>query len=675
LRKIVPGAVVTAAGLATAAVAIAQIGSGVPTANQAVGTPANVLADGFTSKLLVKGTDPLENPTGIYQQYGYLADANHTRTEPDQNTYLVADGIGGPTPGYDYGKHFLIQGHENGSNKAYFTRINLDVTDPEHRITLLSTATGNNDETGLSSIDGSTYDPFNGKLLFSGEGGSNGSILQTNLRWSGTDAPTIQSLNGAFGRGGYEGLNVDPQGNVYVVEDTGGSTQSDNGTPTKVKQPNSFVYRFKPLKKGDLTHGKYQALQISVDGVPITFHPAATDPAGAREDTFGAAIKRLHSGESLDAKWITVHDTETDGTASFDANALAKSKGATPLKRPENGKFVPDGTFTHWVITETADTDAGAGNHPGAAERGAWGALLQLDLDGTGSDTGRFRTLVLGDKDHSSFDNVTFLDKNTLLAGEDRGDTLHTQLNTLDSVWSYDIHKPYGEINADAKRLIALGRDPEALGPAPENNETTGVFVSDGSTTQAGLYGTEDPATLPGVRIFFTQQHGLNKTYEVIPPAKDQGPKGPQGDPGPQGPDGDKGATGDKGPDGNAGPQGQAGAQGPVGAQGPKGLGGNITIHVVFDNAPGGTAAVKASTAGAGRLSARLRTVSHGKYVTLASATGQSTKAGTTTLKLRRSTGALRLKGKSVTATLTVTFRPLLGGKAQTYTKKVTYRA
>ena len=36
---------------------------------------------------------------------------------------------GGPAPGYNYGHHFLFQGHENSGDLAYVTRINLDVHD------------------------------------------------------------------------------------------------------------------------------------------------------------------------------------------------------------------------------------------------------------------------------------------------------------------------------------------------------------------------------------------------------------------------------------------------------------------------------------------------------------------------------------------------------------------
>ena len=523
MRRTVVGAAAAAAALAAGGVAIAQITGGVPAPNAAQGTPANLLADGYRWVQVARGSDALENPTGIYRTYGYLADnadpLARTRTEPDQNTFLVADGVGGPTPGYDYGSHFLIQGHENGSGKAYLTRINLDVTDPDHRITLLSPALDRDGNTGLSSIDGSTYDPFTRQLLFSSENGARGGIVATGLRWSGRSAPPLTWLDGAIGTAGYEGVHPDSLGNIYLVEDTGGSTVVDNGTQTKVKQPNSFVYRFKPDKSTDLTRGRLQALQIAVDGTPITFHAAAVDPVAARNDALGEPMRRLHSGETLQAKWITIHDTAVDGTARFDANALAKAKGATPLKRPENGSFVPGTGFKSYVFNETGDTDATAGNYPGAAARGAWGAYLRLDMPSAGADEGTVKTIVLGDEYHAAFDNITFLDSSTFFTTEDRGDTLHNQLNRLDSVWSYDLVKGIADANADAQRLVALGRDPEALNNQHENNEPTGIFVSDGSTTPPGLLGTKDIGSDAATRIFLTQQHGQNATFEIVPPA------------------------------------------------------------------------------------------------------------------------------------------------------------
>jgi hypothetical protein len=549
VRRVFAGAAVGAAVLVAAAVAVAQILSGVPNAQPRSGSPANVVANGFALERVVNGNETLENPAGIFTRYGYLDDSTlqtdkqPTKTEPDQNTYLVTrHSPGGPTPGYDYGHHFLIQGHEVFSsgtqpNRAYFTRINLDVKDPAHRITLLNPLAKDATDSGARSIDGSTYDPFNGQLLFTAEAGPQGGVFGQAFGWSATTAPPVVSYDGSMGKAGYEGVDNDKLGNVMLVEDTGGINVQDPNDTTKtlaVKQPNSFLIRFKPNSSDDLTKGKLQALQVSVNGEPIVFHDATTQgqPA-ARDDALGAAILALHSGQTLQAKWITLHDTATDGTTGFDANALAKSKGATPLKRPENGKFVPGTDFRSYVVDETGDTSKVAGDYPGAAARGAWGALLRVDMPKAGADTATVKALVVGDQTHASFDNVTFLDKKTVLLTEDRGDTLHQQANALDSLWSYDITKPLDQINADAKRLVAQGRDPEATGdvaireptPTPAlthndgDNELTGIHVSDGSTGFDGILGAKNPFNAGGFspwRIFVTGQHGANITYEIV---------------------------------------------------------------------------------------------------------------------------------------------------------------
>src|SRR5262249_13764956 len=154
---------------------------------------------------------------------------------------------------------------------------------------------------------------------------------------------------------------------------------------------------------------------------PITFHDASTAGAqAARDDALGEPIRVLHSGQTLQAKWVTVHDTSTDGTTAFDANAAAKKAGGTPLKRPENGKFVPGTGFKSFVFAETGATDKTAGDYPGAAARGAWGALLRIDMPESGADTATVKAVLVGDQTHASFDNVAFLDKSTVLLTEDR---------------------------------------------------------------------------------------------------------------------------------------------------------------------------------------------------------------------------------------------------------------
>jgi secreted PhoX family phosphatase len=215
----------------------------------------------------------------------------------------------------------------------------------------------------------------------------------------------------------------------------------------------------------------------------------------------------LHSGGSFPTKWVQVHDTATDGTAAFDCNLAARAAGATPFKRPENGAFKPDGTFRTFFFTTTGDTDNRSGSVPGLAARGAWGGIFQLDMDHK-QDKGQIHLFALGDATHNSFDNISFGDSNTMLVGEDRGDTLHDQLNTLDSLWAYPLAQ------TPAKRVVAEGRDASASPVGVEDNEVTGSYVANGDHSIPRQYGT--PGHLgSGVRAFFTQQHGDNVTYEL----------------------------------------------------------------------------------------------------------------------------------------------------------------
>src|SRR5262245_19121322 len=75
-----------------------------------------------------RGSMKLENGTTDIPYYGYDGDgpmlpaagdtpsASHkveaTKSEPDKNTYLVLQNQTGPDAQYDYGTHFVFQGHE-----------------------------------------------------------------------------------------------------------------------------------------------------------------------------------------------------------------------------------------------------------------------------------------------------------------------------------------------------------------------------------------------------------------------------------------------------------------------------------------------------------------------------------------------------------------------------------
>src|SRR5262245_40991167 len=230
----------------------------------------NILSPELTEIIAAQGSTRLENGSALTNFYGYDNDGpmlpppgavqspghnvEATKTEPDKNTYLVLQDQHGADSNYDYGTHFLFQGHENGQGgKGYITRINLDA-DGAHHVTLLATT----DKFGnpLPTFDGSTWDPWAQRLLFTFEAGSNGGVWQATLDYP----PTVEDISGVLGRAGYEGIQNDSLGNLMIVEDTGGATGTIN---THARQPNSFIYRFLPKDRRDLTKGgKLQALQV-----------------------------------------------------------------------------------------------------------------------------------------------------------------------------------------------------------------------------------------------------------------------------------------------------------------------------------------------------------------------------------------------------------------------------
>jgi hypothetical protein len=495
--------------------------SGVPSANpkaQGVVAPDQLSAE-LRQVVVAQGAVRLENGTAAVPYYGYdgdnpnlvplPSDPNHEahKTEPDKNTYLVFDrGLQGADAGYDYGTHFLFQGHESGT-PGYLTRINLDA-DTAHRVTLL--ATQDTDGHDLPDIDGSTWDPFAHRLLFTSEGSLGGGVWQADL---GVPA-TVQSLTGIIGRGGYEGIQNDDHGNIYLVEDVGGSA---GPTTPNAKQPNSFVYRFLPADRGDLTKGGVlQALQAVNGDHPITFHPGQADA-----DILGQDALDLRSyGKTFATHWVTLHDTAVDGSAPFSANALAKAKSATPFKRPENGQFRPDSHFGTFYFDETGDTNALT--EAGAA-RGGFGAVFKLDI-GKGSGDGTLSMLYRGDVAHTGLDNVTFLSRNQVVFVEDAGDGLHTQRNALDSAYVFDVTADYSH-GRQPVRILAQGRDASATIDASSSalgndgdNEITGIHASNGDPTARGLLGASTPDLFHnGWRLFYTRQHGDNVTFEIIP--------------------------------------------------------------------------------------------------------------------------------------------------------------
>jgi hypothetical protein len=507
--------------------ALAQILTHVPNANPknpGVTSPT-ILSPELAQIVRAQGAMSVENPTDAVNYYGYInnqpnllpalgSNVEASKTEPDKNTYLVLHGLHGADPAYDYGTHFLFQGHEAGAGAI--TRINLDA-DAAHRVTVLATRDKNGNP--LPSFDGSTWYPWSGRLLFTGEfGGSvGGGVWQATL-----DFPSVvEDISGVIGRGGYEGIQADSDGNLWIVEDVGGSTIAG------ARLPNSFIYRFIPKNKFDLKQGgKLQALQVMSKANPgkaIAFNPASA----LTQD-----VKDLHTyGIAFDTNWVTIHDTDVNGTTPFDANALAKANLVTPFKRPENAMFRPGNGFHEFFFDETGDTSA---TTTAGSDFGGFGGILKLSQSSPSANSGKLMLFYKGDVAHTGFDNVAFWDENRIVFVEDAGDTLHQQRNALDSGYVFDVRKDYSNPVNQPVRIIAQGRDPSAtidsglLGTSgfqnEGDNELTGIHVSDGDASVDGILGAKRPHALKdGWRVFYTGQHGDNVTWEIIRSPKQEG--------------------------------------------------------------------------------------------------------------------------------------------------------
>jgi len=486
--------------------------------------PASKLSPELFQVAVAQGSTRLENGSALTSYYGYDNDVLNSagepqmlptpanpgteahKTEPDKNTYLVfKKGLTGADPNYDYGTDFLFQGHEGGAEgHSGLTRINLDA-DAEHRVTLLATADVNGNP--LATIDGSTWDPFAQRLLLTTENSSAPTYAAT------PDYPSqVTDVSGAVGRGGYEGIQDDSDGNLWIAEDIGGS----NKPGTKAKKPNSYIYRYVPQSPGDLAHGKLQALQVlNGKGDPITFESqeALNSPDQLALHTYGSSFK---------TRWVTIHNTATDGNAPFEALPLARAAKATPFKRPENGVFQPGSHFERFFFDETGDTNA---TSPENATAGGWGSIFELTQIDPSANTGTLSLFYKGDEAHAAFDNVTFLSREAVTFVEDAGDTLHGQRNALDSGWIWNVETNYANSANQPVRWLAEGRDSAAtidadnggFGKNDGDNEITGVYVSDGDTGPQGILGARIPQLgTPKWRWFYTQQHGDNKTYEVL---------------------------------------------------------------------------------------------------------------------------------------------------------------
>ena len=239
--------------------------------------PASQLSTELRQTLVAQGSMPLENPQGIVGWYGYENDApspttprchssfpqraarrRRRRPSPTRTPTSSSRASTEPIRDYDYGTHFLFQGHEGGATVDGHDAGLHHAHQPRRRRRAPGHADGDQGRrraTRSPTIDGSTWDPFAQRLLLTTENATAPTYAATRR------LPVARSsdVSGALGRGGYEGIQNDSDGNIWIVEDIGGSSKP--GTTREAAEQLRLPLRPAPARA--TSHdGKLQVLQV-----------------------------------------------------------------------------------------------------------------------------------------------------------------------------------------------------------------------------------------------------------------------------------------------------------------------------------------------------------------------------------------------------------------------------
>ena len=138
-------------------------------------------------------------------------------------------------------------------------------------------------------IDGSTWDPWAQRLLLTTENASRSDVR------SHADYPsTVTDLSGALGRGGYEGIQNDSDGNIWIVEDIGGAKKPNAAAHDRRQDPEQLRVPVRAGNTGDLANGTLQVLQVR-NAARAAHHPGQPDAAEQPRPARAAHLRRRPS--------------------------------------------------------------------------------------------------------------------------------------------------------------------------------------------------------------------------------------------------------------------------------------------------------------------------------------------------------------------------------------------
>ncbi|MDT8281795.1 MAG: DUF839 domain-containing protein, partial [Gammaproteobacteria bacterium] len=133
-----------------------------------------------------------------------------------------------------------------------------------------------------------------GTILF-GEEVTGGRLFEVQLNDDLTSVAAITE-RGAVGHMAHEGIDLDKEGNVYVVDEYRGQTSGCNGTPC-----GGGVYKFVPDTYGDLSSGVLYALKVTgIDGTGHGEWVGPIDPDNVRESGAAAGATSYQRPEDIE---------------------------------------------------------------------------------------------------------------------------------------------------------------------------------------------------------------------------------------------------------------------------------------------------------------------------------------------------------------------------------------
>jgi hypothetical protein len=152
--------------------------------------------------------------------------------------------------------------------------------------------------------------------------------------------------------------------------------------------------------------------------------------------------------------------------------------------------------------------------------------VFKLRQKDPSAESGTLSLFYKGDAAHAGFDNVTFISRDQISFVEDAGATLQRAAQRprlgLRPEREHELREPEQPADSLARRgpwrLGTLDAANGGVGKNEDDNEITGILVSNGNPGPDGVLGAKSPKPFKaGWRWFYTQQHGDNPTYEVIP--------------------------------------------------------------------------------------------------------------------------------------------------------------